>query len=244
MKKVAILQSNYIPWKGYFDIIRRCDEFVFLDEVQSTKNDWRNRNRIKTAQGEAWLTIPVHHALDLSIQEVTIADTRWARKHLRTIEQAYARAPYFHDMRPWLSDLYEQAGALRKLVDINHIFIRAIVDKLGISTALTKAGDIIPADQMVQLSPTVRLVELCRRLGATAYLSGPAAKNYLDESLFADADIALEWVDYDGYPVYPQLHGEFRHDVSVLDLLLMTGPEAARYLPRPKSHPMAAEANL
>lgn len=232
-RRVAILQSNYIPWKGYFDIIRRCDAFVFLDEVQSTKNDWRNRNRIKTAQGESWLTIPVHHALDLRIQDVAVADSRWARKHLRSLEQAYARAPHMADLREWLTGLYEQAATHSKLVDINRIFIAAIVEKLDIPTPLSRAGDIMPIETIDELNPTARLVRLCELLGATSYLSGPAARDYLDVALFSEAGIAVEWADYEGFPVYPQLHGEFRHDVSALDLLLMTGPDAPRYLVRP-----------
>ncbi len=229
-RTVSILQSNYIPWKGYFDIVRRSDVFLFFDNVQSTKQDWRSRNRIKTPRGEIWLSIPIHHALDLRISEVTVVNHRWAMKHLRSIEQSYAKAPYMPELHPWLITIYHQAAELTKLTDINQLFIQAILTKLGVKISTQNAEQILPLGVLDELSPTERLVELARATGATTYLSGPAAKSYLCEEDFNDAGIAVEWMDYSRYREYPQLHGPFRHDVSILDLLLMTGPMVQSYL--------------
>ncbi|WP_258129733.1 WbqC family protein [Achromobacter anxifer] len=231
-KRVAIVQSNYIPWKGYFDMMGSVDTFIFLDDVQSTRRDWRTRNRIKTANGEAWLTIPVHHDRDLRICEVAVADRKWAAKHWRTLELAYARAPFMNELRPWLADLYERAGNQENLSAINQMFIGEICAFLGIGTELKASHEVLSFEALDRFDPTTRLAELCRAVGGTHYLSGPAAQAYLDESIFNERGIGVEWMSYAGYPEYPQLHGEFRHDVTVLDMLLMTGRDAARFIAR------------
>lgn len=229
-KTVAIIQSSYIPWKGYFDMIRRADVFVFLDDVQATRRDWRTRNRIKTANGEQWLSVPVHQDRQTRICDVHVSDPKWAAKHWRSIEQAYARAPFMAELRPWLAGLYEQAGELQHLTDVNRLFIEAWAQYLGIPTAYHASYDLLPLDELDALDPTTRLAVLCQRAGGTHYLSGPSAQAYMDVSIFNSRGLSVEWMRYDGYPEYPQLHGEFRHDVSLLDLLLMTGPAARTYL--------------
>jgi len=229
-KTIAILQSNYIPWKGYFDIIRRADLFIVLDEVQSTKNDWRNRNQVKTAGGVTWLSVPVHHSTASRICDVQIADHHWSKKHYRTIAQAYAKAPFFSANEPWLHKAYEHAGVLSLLSDVNKHFIHAICGNLGITTEIANASSFLPSADLDALSPTERLVKLCQKVGGTRYLTGPAARTYLNLAAFEQADIAVEWMTYDHYPPYTQLHGDFRHQVSILDLILMTGPEALRYI--------------
>ncbi|MDY0884066.1 WbqC family protein [Dongia soli] len=231
-KTLSIIQSNYIPWKGYFDMIRQSDVLVLFDNVQSTKNDWRNRNRIKSANGEVWLTIPIHHSLGKRISEVTVADRKWARRHFRTIEQSYTRAPYMAKYRDWLYDLYNRAAELQTLSSINRLFLYAILEKLKIETQVVEAADVLPVEELDALSPTARLVAIARKLRGRTYISGPAAQSYLDEISFREAGISVTWMRYEGFPQYPQLHGQFRHDVSVIDLLLMTGPEAQRYLDR------------
>jgi hypothetical protein len=222
---VAILQSNYIPWKGYFDLIGLSDDFVLLDDVQYTKNDWRNRNRIKTQQGPAWLTIPVKHAgrFGQRIDEVCIAGDQWRVTHWRSIVQSYASAPYFATYRDRLEHTYAQAS--ESLTEVNRRFIDCLCELLGIRTRISSSADYPTAG-----SPTERLVEICRALGASTYLTGPAARNYLDETLFVEADISVEYMDYSGYAVYPQLYPPFEHKVSIIDLLLTVGAEAPTYL--------------
>jgi hypothetical protein len=222
---VAILQSNYIPWKGYFDLIGLVDEFVILDDVQYTKNDWRNRNRIKTPDGLAWLTIPVEHSgrFGQRIDEVRIAGDRWRSKHWRSILQSYGAAPFFAEYRERLEDLYRESAQL--LSEVNRRFLDCFSELLGVHTRITSSSDYPAA-----AGATERLVEICRSLDASTYLSGPAARNYLDERLFAEAGISVEYMDYSGYPEYPQLHPPFEHRVSVVDLLVSVGREAPRYL--------------
>jgi hypothetical protein len=224
-KRVAILQSNYIPWKGYFDLIGLVDEFVLLDDVQYTKNDWRNRNRIKTAQGVAWLTIPVEHSgrFGQRIDEVHVAGDRWRLKHWRSIVQSYGSAPFFAAYRDRLEALY--AESTERLSEVNRRFLEVLCELLGVRTRISSSTDYAAVN-----GRTERLVEICRVLGAETYLSGPAARDYLDESLFAATGISVEYIDYSDYPEYPQLHPPFEHRVSVVDLLFAVGPEAPRYL--------------
>jgi hypothetical protein len=224
-KTVAILQSNYIPWKGYFDIIGLSDQFILFDDAQFTKNDWRNRNQIKTQDGLQWLTIPVQHgSLSQKIKDTKIADGRWAKKHWNAIVGSYARAAHFADYRDRLEELFLGCDE-QFLSRVNYRVLTALCEMLGITTKISWS-----TDYGVIEGKTERLIDLCRKSGATVYLSGPAAKDYIQEELFREAGIELRWMDYSGYPEYPQLHGSFVHAVSVLDLLLNTGPEAPRYL--------------
>ena len=226
-RRIAILQSNYIPWKGYFDLIDRVDEFFLYDEVQYTRGDWRNRNRVKTPDGLKWLTIPVEFSgHDLrAIHDVRVADGRWARKHWTTLANCYARAPHFRDYAPAVEALYDAAAGEDHLSAVNRTFLVGLCRLLGITTAIRSTSDYELGE-----GRTSRLVELCRQVGATRYLSGPAAKAYIDDRLFDAAGVEVEYMDYSGYPEYPQLYPPFEHGVSVLDLLFNTGPDAPRYL--------------
>lgn len=226
MKRVAILQSSYIPWKGYFDLMRQVDEFILYDDAQFTKRDWRNRNQIKTKDGVLWLTIPVHvkGLFTQAIKDVEISDASWGDKHFKTIAAAYARAPYFREYRDMLEELYRGSRSLR-LSDANRRFIDAFARLLGIGTKVSWSMDYVLPEGRVE-----RLVALCQQAGATAYLSGPAAKDYIDPALFADAGIDLSYMDYAGYPEYPQLHPPFTHHVSVIDLIFNVGSAATEYL--------------
>ncbi len=228
-KTVAILQSNYIPWKGYFDILRRVDEFILFDSMQYTRRDWRNRNRIKTRDGLRWLTIPVNvkGKYHQTIRETTVSEPTWADEHWTTLRQAYARAPFFRESADRIEALYQRAGTLEHLSAINHLFLTEVAALLNITTPITWDTD-YPAFE----GKTERLRGLCQAAGATDYLSGPAARDYIEPQVIEQAGIRLHWMNYAGYPEYPQLDPPFEHGVSVLDLLFQTGPDAARYLER------------
>lgn len=224
MKKIAILQSNYIPWKGYFDIIAAVDEFVLYDEMQYTKNDWRNRNRIKTPNGTEWITIPVGQNINRRIRDVELPNSRWQTKHWRTLTANYRRSKYFDEISEWLMPLYLDE-IYTNLSSANRSFIEAICQYLGITTKISNS-----CDYGLAHGKTERLIDLCKRIGCNEYVSGPAAKSYIDSAAFADHGISLTWIDYSGYPVYPQLWGDFVHEVSILDLLFNCGPQATNYM--------------
>ncbi len=226
MKRVAIIQSNYIPWKGYFDIIAAVDEFILYDDIQFTKNDWRNRNVIKTNQGKKWLTIPVRvTSLHQNINEVTVANRQWPVSHWRTISDNYRAAPYFSHCKVFFEKLFLETEDLY-LSQINYRFLCAVLELLGVTTKVTWSTDYAP----IESRGTERVVNLCRAAGATHYLSGPTAKAYLQTEQFAEAGIALEYMDYAGYPKYPQLNPPFDHAFSIIDLILMCGPKASYYI--------------
>ena len=226
-KKVAIVQSNYRPWKGYFDLINLVDEFILYDDVQYTRRDWRNRNKIKTLQGPKWLTIPVKTKgrYYQKVREAEISDPGWSSQHWQCITQNYSRAEYFDTYRDLFEDLYLGQNE-RFLSQINHRFLTAVCQILGIHTKLSWSMDY----RIVESDRTEKLVDFCRQVGATEYISGPAAKAYIDEELFKNAGITLRYIDYSGYPEYNQLWGEFIHEVSIIDLIFNCGEKAPYYI--------------
>jgi hypothetical protein len=225
-KRLAIVQSNYIPWKGYFDLINLVDEFILFDDMQYTRRDWRNRNRIKTPNGTRWLTIPVRvkGRYRQSIRETVVSDPDWALRHWQTIVHSYSRARYFETYRRQFEELYLQSTE-KHLSQINYRFLTAICQMLGIDTTLSWS-----MDYDIVEGKTERLVNLCEQTGASEYVSGPTAQGYIDEDLFADAGIAVSYIDYAGYPEYEQLFSPFEHQVSIIDLIFNTGPDATKYL--------------
>lgn len=227
MKKIMISQSNYIPWKGFFDSINSVDEYVIYDDMQYTRRDWRNRNRIKTAQGAQWLTIPVEvkGKYHQTIAETMVSEKDWWKKHWRTIEVNYSRAQHFPEYRDVFEELYVRAAETSSLSEINERFITAICSILGIRTRITRSSDY----RLVE-GKTERLLDVCRQAEANEYYSGPAAKDYLDEKLFLAAGVRVCYFNYDGYPGYRQLFGEFEHGVSIIDLLFNEGSGAKRFM--------------
>ena len=224
-KRIAILQSNYIPWKGYFDIIGLVDEFIIYDEVQYTKNDWRNRNKIKTASGTQWITIPVYQrSLRQKISETVISDPKWGMRNWNSLKTNYGRAPYFKSYSSAIQEIYLTSKSLN-LSEINVAFIRFICDFLGIKTKISNS-----ADYVLEGDSTEKLVSLCRQTRASHYLSGPAAKVYILENLFQEEKINIEWMDYNGYQEYPQLYPPFEQGVSIIDLLFNAGPASRDYM--------------
>lgn len=231
--RVVILQSNYIPWKGYFDLIDVADRFVILDEVQYTV-DWRNRNRIKTPNGPVWLTIPVvkKGRIGRTIDATLTRDNDWIAEHWQTIERWYQDAPFWDDCRSIFGPVYSSIEEQRLSV-INRRFIDVVNEALSITTPLIDSREI---DAVRDEGPTRRVLSMCTELGATEYLSGPAARSYLDVAAFNDAGIAVRFVDYGTYPEYPQLYGEFEHGVSIIDLIANVGVSAAWDYMRARSH--------
>ncbi len=228
MKRIAILQSNYIPWKGYFDLIASVDEFILYDDMQYTRRDWRNRNLIKTPQGLQWLTVPVKvkGKYTQKIRETEIDGTDWAQSHWTSFDRNYRRAPYFSEIAAQFEPFYLQR-TYTHLSALNRTLIEAVCRYLGITTKITSSCDYVLVD-----GKTERLAGLCVQAGATEYVSGPAAKDYIDEQQFSARNIDLTWFDYSGYPEYPQQWGEFSHGVSILDLLFNCGKESSRYMKR------------
>lgn len=219
MKKVVVLQSNYIPWKGYFDLVHDADLFVFYDDVQYTKNDWRNRNKIMTANGSKWITIPTGIDANRLVCEVALKDPAWQKQHWETIRQNYRRAPFFATYRPFFEDIY-LSKEWNNLSQLNQHLIQAISrELLGIGTPFDDSRNYQLSGQRLE-----RLLDLVAKTGATHYLSGPAARSYITDESFEAIGVTLEWKDYVGYPSYPQSDLPFEHGISILDLLFHVGP--------------------
>lgn len=232
--KLVALQSNYIPWKGYFDLLRTADLFVVYDSVQYTKNDWRNRNMLVGPNGPTWLTIPIQTAGQPTqrISEAKVTDSRWARKHWLTVRQALAKRPHFaryeHEWESW----FTEAAQLELLHDINKVFLRGLAGQLGISTAIVDDTEF----EITSGTATERLVALCQSAGASTYITGPAGLSYLDLEAFRASAIGVEVIDYGHYPSYAQLAEPFTQSVSVLDLLANVGSGANSHLLQRTSH--------
>lgn len=226
VKKVAIVQSNYIPWKGYFDMIAAVDEFILFDDMQYTRRDWRNRNQIKTPQGVQWLTVPVRvkGKYHQTIRETEVEGTDWAATHWKALAQNYRRAAHFDEVAQWLEPLY-LSMRYTHLSTLNRQMIEAVCTYLSIGTLIRNSWDY----KLVE-GKTERLADLCAQAGGSEYISGPAARDYIDEAVFAGRGIDLTWFDYAGYPGYAQQWGEFVHGVSILDLLFNCGRDAPRYM--------------
>ena len=226
MKRIAILQSNYIPWKGYFDLINMVDEFILYDDMQYTRRDWRNRNKIKTPQGLQWLTIPVEikGKYFQKINETKVSEKDWAKKHWQTILRNYSKAKYFKDYKDIFEELYLTCDE-EYLSEINYKFITTINEILGIKTKLRWSSEFELVD-----GQTEKLLGICKDCNADIYLSGPAAKDYFNEDLAKQENIKVEWMDYSGYKEYEQLNPPFEHGVTILDLIFNEGDRAKEFM--------------
>ncbi|NEW83319.1 MAG: WbqC family protein [Mariniphaga sp.] len=223
MKRVAILQSNYIPWKGYFDIINMVDLFIFHDDLQYTKSDWRNRNKIKTPNGTVWLTIPCGADENRLICDVKLSNNSWQKQHWNILKQHYSKTRYFKEYNGFFEDFYQNVQ-WTNLSDFNQSMIKSISKNiLGIKTSFADSRIYNLKERKGK-----RVLELLKKTNATNYLSGPAAKDYIDENEFIDEEIILEWMDYSGYPEYHQLYPPFAHNVSIIDLLFNEGPNTIK----------------
>ncbi len=224
--RLVILQPSYMPWLGYFDQMVKSDVFVLYDDVQYDKHGWRNRNRIKTPKGPQWLTVPVltkSRNLPLN-NEVEINHTvSWQAKHLRSISQNYAKAPFFNTYIGTFEDLFKKEWRL--LIDLNIALIHALMEQLRLRTKVILSSTLkIPI-----MDRTERLVAICQALGADTLLEGDSGKNYMNESIFEENGIHISYHQYE-HPVYHQLHGDFIPYLSVLDLLLNEGDNSLNIL--------------
>lgn len=218
---VAVLQPGYLPWLGFFDQLRRADVFVYYDDVQYDKHGWRNRNRIKTQTGPTWLTVPVRHSgqgfqrtLDVEID----SRTPWQRKHVASLRQAYARAPYCRRYLAVLEELLQRKW--ERLVDLDIACVDLLAKWLGLQRQIERSSTL-----GIEGERSERLLNICRHFGASTYVSGDSAQGYLDVALFERHGITVEWQRF-VHPIYPQLHGEFAPFLSAVDLLFNCGEEA------------------
>jgi len=219
---VAVHQPQYLPWLGYFDKIRRADVFCFLDNVQYKKNDWQNRNRIKTPQGWQWLTVPVHYRFPQKINEVTINNAvTWKAKHLQALLTNYSRAPYFKRYAPIFEQVYSQDWEF--IAELNMVLIERLRDALGLDQRPTVKASEFDLRQ----DPTDRLIDICMALNADTYLSGKDGVNYMDLERFKQRGIRLVIQDFN-HPVYPQHFHDFQSHMSAVDLLFNCGPESMK----------------
>ncbi len=220
MTVVAIHQPQFFPWLGYFHKLDRCDVFCLLDTVQYKKNEFQNRNRIKTAQGLQWLTVPVTYRFPQRIHEVTVNQTvNWQRKHLQTLKTNYSKAPYFGTHIARFEEFYQQPYEL--LAEVNVACIRLLMELLGLKRELVLASSL----QVGAQDPTLRLVEICQALEGDCYLSGRDGANYMDLDTFRGHQIEVVFQDFN-HPEYPQCYGPFEPELSVVDLLFNCGPES------------------
>ncbi|MEJ0057449.1 MAG: WbqC family protein [Bacteroidota bacterium] len=224
-KKVVILQSNYLPWKGYFDLIRHADEFIFYDDVQFTTRDWRNRNKIKTPRGGEWISIPCGANVKRLISDVSPANSEWQRDHWNKICLSYSSTDFFYLYKDFFEDFYLKK-TWTNLSELNQYLIISIARQfLNLTTRFSDSS----VYQAVG-TKTDRLVDVLKKAGATEYISGPAAKDYISEDIFGKEGIKLRWMDYGHYGEYRQKFPPFVHEVSIIDLLFNEGPNAIRYL--------------
>lgn len=225
MTTLVVLQPSYLPWLGFFDQMIRSDVFVYYDDVQFDKHGWRNRNRIKSPNGPHWLTVPVLHKgkFGQSNLEVEIDNRQdWARKHIATIRQFYAKSPYLKLYLPELEDVL--LSRWNNLVELDLAVVDLMCIWLKIKRKIVRSSEL-----GVTGTQSKRLLRFCQHFGATNYLSGDSAINYLDVDLFASSGIRIEWQKF-SHPVYPQLHGEFVPYLSALDMILNMGEKGCEIL--------------
>mgnify|MGYP000536571696 FL=1 len=236
--RVTILQPSYLPWLGFFEQMSRSDKFVLLDDVQYTRRDWRNRNKVRVKEGWVWLTVPVQQKsrFSQSLLETRIDNSvSWRRKHLETLRQHYCKAPFFEKYFPRCQQVYEKDWTF--LFDLCLESINLIKEEMGIETPLLRSSEMKPGGEK-----TERLVSICRELGATHYLSGESGSNYIAEEDFSSQGIALEYQNYE-HPVYPQRYTGFVPHLSAIDLLFNCGEQSLGILKQDETEPMGSRCS-
>jgi len=224
--KIAILQPNYLPWKGVFDMINLVDIFVFLDDVQYTKHDWRNRNKIKTPKGTQWITVPVKsNSIKQKIYEVEVSDkVNWQKKHYNSFLANYSKAKYFKEYEFLIEDFFIKKK-WKNLSDLNIYTTKKIAEILNIKTKFFISSEL----NITTYDKNQRLIDIIKKFNANIYVTGPAAKNYMNINLYKQNNIDLYFMNYN-YPEYPQLYDGFAHDVTVLDVIFNCGEKSYNYI--------------
>ena len=221
---VAVHQPQYLPWLGYFDKISRADVFVLLDNVQFKKNEWQNRNKIKTAQRWQWLTVPVRYKYPQTINEVTINNSvRWQHKHRQAILSNYSKAANYHYLDEFFKETFSCSWQL--ISQLNVTSVRILARVLGIDTPIFVASELanFPKD------PDERLIAITRHFDADTYLAGEGGSQYMDLEKYGRKGIQVIFQDYK-HPVYDQLFGNFEPNMSVIDLILNHGEKSLSIL--------------
>ena len=227
-KSIAIVQSNYLPWIGYFHLVNSVDEFVLYDEVQYTRGDWRNRNRIGTPSGIQWLTIPLktkgNYFEPICSMEVSKDD--WSNAHWKSLSRNYRRSSHFDEIASEFEPLYKSLD-MNLLSEINLAIMSHILKNIGSSTVLSDSRSYDSGQGRTQ-----RLLGICLASGASKYVSGPAARSYLDQDLFEKHGVEVEYFSYPPYPAYAQVWGEFVPNLSIIDVLFNCGWDLGRFFER------------
>lgn len=217
---VAVHQPQYLPWIGYFDKMRRADVFCYLNDVQYKKNEWQNRNRIKTAQDWQWLTVPVQYRFPEKINEVRINNTtQWSKKHLQALKTNYSRAPYFKAYISIFEDTFSRDWELISELNIH------LIERLKDALQMQEKKTVISSELTLREDPTDRLIDICKVLGADTYLAGQGGADYMDMARFEKNGLKLILQEF-AHPVYSQLFGDFQSHLSIVDLLFNCGPES------------------
>ena len=227
--KIAISQSNYLPWKGYFDLIQSVDEFVFFDEVQFTRRDWRNRNVIRNLNKKNWITVPVKNKGNYKeiISNIEVYNNNWKNSHLDLIKQCYSKSEHFEEIYNFFSGCYSNIDT-DKLSEINKSIIIKICNFLNLNTPFVDSKNIDKTKN--KISASERLLEICISRKANIYVSGSAAKNYLDEKLFNKNGVEVNWFDYGNSKVYKQPFKDFYENLSIVDCLMNCGKDKDKFL--------------
>jgi hypothetical protein len=217
---VAIHQPQYLPWLGYFDKMSKADVFCYLDNVQYKKNEWQNRNRIKTAQSRQWITVPVRYRFPQKINEVEINNAvKWKKKHLQAFITNYSKASYFGDYIVHFKDFFSESWVL--LSDLNVFLIERLREFLNLHSKPT----MLASSLMLSDDPSDRLVDICKAVGADTYLSGQDGIKYMDLERFEEHGIKVVIQEFK-HPVYPQRFNQFQSHLSIVDLLFNCGPQS------------------
>ncbi len=226
-KKIAMLQPNYIPWKGTFDLINQVDVFVFYDDVQYTRKDWRSRNIIKTPHGDKWLSVPVIHngRRDQLIYEAEInTNEDWQTVHYKTLKFAYSKAKFFDDYHFILEELYLK-NTWQKIADLDIFATKLIAKVLGINVEWVRSSDL----NITGNKDGEKVIKICNHLNCNYFINGPASKEFMNEQIFNEAGVKLNYIEYN-YKEYDQLYPPFNHYVSVLDVLFNCGDRASEFI--------------
>lgn len=239
MSKIcSIMQPTYFPWLGYFDLIDRADTFVFYDDVQIVKQSWGIRNRIKSANGPVYLSVPIvkekHHTERTFINSKLDYNQDWVKKHLDTIRLSYKKAPYFNEVFPLIEDKMQTKPETLGILNIS--IIRMLVEYLGLSTEFVFSSEL----KNITGKKESRLIQICNKLNADFYLSPQGSSQYIEHNQpggqFSDSEVDLYYQNFE-HPVYPQLWGEFVSHLSIIDVLMNCGKEETLKLLRSGQKP-------